>query len=211
MAERLYTIDDDTEFFVQLTEIKNIEDAGDVFYTEDELKETLGLSHVSTHSPIVKTSKITEALNHLKQEIIKRGKKTIIIDDLALLEFFQKNDTYSVSYFVKGLRRVGNRLFLHEKNPELKVNKKTYQHFIARGTQIISHLIATFTVEFKYVNDQEQRISAVELIKKLLTWEQFSQESHIENNYKREFFYNDELKLFKDIWDNPSIVPAKNA
>jgi hypothetical protein len=193
--EKLYTIESDSPYHVKLAEIKNIEDAGDEFYTEEELQEALGITNLYTYSAIVKRAKVEEELNNLKQQIIKKGKKTIIIDDQELVDFFSHHGG-AVSDYVKGLRRVGNRLFLHEKKAKTEATKRDFQSFVSRACNQISKL-SNFNFDIKYT--ENNRPVAVEMIKKLLTWEQL-----IDVNKWNQVLSDEDKIWYKMIWDNPN-------
>ena len=197
--ERLYTIEEESPFHFQVKLIENIEDAGDIFYTHDEMCELLGTSSVSTYGPTFKRGKIQEELNRLKQKIVESGKTSVVIDNVELVEFFQTQRTLSVSDFVEGLRRVGNRLSIHTKTERTLFNKKDVQVLITACINIINSQ-AKFRFDIKYVH--EDYAKAVELVKKLVTFEQVMEHAD-HDTWNR---YTDHKRFFKDIWDNPEKI-----
>ena len=200
MAERLYTIEEESPFHIQLKLIENIEDAGDVFYTEDELKETMGLSSISTYGPMVKRDKIVGKLNEMKQSIIKKGKKTTLFDDPELVEFFQTHQNYAVSDFVKGLRRVGNRLFIHEKTERTEFKKKDVQALISACVNYVNSTVKC-TFELKYV--YEDYVGALKLLQKLVTLEEVMEWINGNDRFNN---YVGSKRFFKEIWENPEKI-----
>ena len=197
--ERLFTIEEESPFHFQVKLIENIEDAGDVFYTHDEMCELLGTSSVSTYGPTFKRGKIQEELNRLKQKIVESGKTSVVIDNVELVEFFQTQRTLSVSDFVEGLRRVGNRLSIHTKTERVKFGKKDVQVLITACINIINSQ-AKFVFDLKYV--YEDYVKSVELMKKLVTLEQVMEYAD-KDTWDR---YTDHKRFFKDIWDNPEKI-----
>jgi len=198
-VERLYTIEEESPFHFQVKLIENIEDAGDIFYTHDEMCELLGTSSVSTYGPTFKRGKIQEELNRLKQKIVESGKTSVVIDNVELVEFFQTHGLLSVSDFVEGLRRVGNRLSIHTKTERVKFGKKDVQVLITACINIINSQ-AKFRFDIKYVH--EDYAKAVELVKKLVTFEQVMEHAD-HDTWNR---YTDHKRFFKDIWDNPEKI-----
>lgn len=197
--ERLFTIEEESPFHIKPKQIENIEDADDIFYTEEELCELLGVKYFNSYGPIVKRNKVEEELNRLKQKIIESGKKSIVIDNVELVEFFKSNDLLAVSDYVKGLRRVGNRLSIHEKVERTSFKKRDVQSLINACINVVNSQ-AKFTFELKYVH--EDYVKAVELVKKLVTFEQVM-EYVDEDTWNR---YTDHKRFFKDIWDNPEKI-----
>jgi C4-type Zn-finger protein len=158
-----------------------------------------GVTSFSTYSYTTKRGRIIEELTNLKQKIIESGKKSIVIDNVELVEFFKGNDLEAVSDYVKGLRRVGNRLSIHEKVERTEFKKRDVQLLIGACINTVNSQVK-FTLDLKYVH--EDYVKAVELVKKLVTFEQV-----MEYADKDEWNRYDETKhFFKDIWDNPEKI-----
>ena len=200
---RLFTIESESPYYIKLEQIRDIEEAGDDFVTEDELRDMLGLGeggYISTYGVMLKRAKIEEKLNELKAQMKEKGKKSIIIEDEEFVEFFRTNSNHSVSDFVKGLRRVGNRLSLFEKTERKTVSKKDFQTLISIGVRCINGKVK-FTFDIKY--SYEDYVGAVNMIKKLVTIEEI--ESYV-NSSPYVVEWKGQLKWFKMIWDNPNML-----
>jgi len=200
---KYYTIESQSRFHIHFVEVENLEDAAD-FMTKDEVREMMGVAEGERFyiysSPMVFKDRVVELLSHLKAEMIRLNKKSMIIADTEFVDFI-KTDHHSVSDYVKGLRRVGNRLSLHaEKDKTEQVNKRTAQDFAYAGARCISNLL-NLDVEIKYVH--QNYVGAIELVKKLLTLEQF-----VEYLSKSEY-YKPRLEAFKKVWENPSQFAPK--
>lgn len=189
---KFFNVVSDTKYFIELEGIDSIEDAGEDFVTSEELQEMTGMSYFGT-GVFLKEQKIKEELAGWKQKIIDRGSKTIVIDDQELIGILQQQDR-SVSEFVEGLRRVGNRLFLHDKKEKVVATKSNHDKLIGLATRAIGEKFG-FIVEVKFY--QKKRSSATSMIKKLIEWEDipFGQFDYSEK----------EQELMKQTWDNPTM------
>ena len=167
-SNSVFTINTDNKYVVEIREIKNIEEATDDFMTYDEVIELMGKndgdhinSGVQLRQELIKTE-----LALLKQQIIDSKKKTILIRDTDLVEALQKQG-YAVSDFVDGLRRVGNRLFLHtpavDKQTK-KQNDSAFSNFMWR-VQSTFNKANKIEIDIKYTN--RDRHAALDLAKKL--------------------------------------------
>lgn len=167
-SNSVFTINTDNKYVVEIREIRNIEEATDDFMTYDEVIELMGLddgnhiySGVQLRKELIKTE-----IALLKQQIIDSKKKTILIRDTDLVEALQKQG-YAVSDFVDGLRRVGNRLFLHtpavDKQTK-KQNDSAFSNFMWR-VQSTFNKANKIEIDIKYTN--RDRHAAMDLAKKL--------------------------------------------
>jgi hypothetical protein len=192
---RLFTIDSESKYHLQLTEITNIEDAGDDFLTEEEIHEMLGTDgHISTYAPIIRRQLVIDELSAFKAEMKTNNKKSMIIDNAELVTFLTES-TYSVSDFVKGLRRVGNRLSLHTKAEKTEPTKKDLQALINCGCRCISKKYGyEFDIRYAYQN----YLGAVEVIQKVVTFDELT--TFIETSHSD---WTNQLRWFKSIWENP--------
>lgn len=167
-SNSVFTVNTDNKYVVEIREIKNIEEATDDFMTYDEVIELMGLedgNHIYGGVQLRKEL-ITTELTLLKQQIIDSKKKTILIRDTDLVEALQKQG-YAVSDFVDGLRRVGNRLFLHtppvDKQTK-KQNDSAFSNFMWR-VQSTFNKANKIEIDIKYTN--RDRHAALDLAKKL--------------------------------------------
>lgn len=200
---RLYTIESQTRYAISLQRIENIEDATDVVYTIEELKEMFGDDPQCYYDVWIRRPNIEADLADLKSRI-PDGKKSIIINNADLLEFFKEHPNWSVSDFVKGLRRVGNRLFIHEKAEKQTANKKDVSWLINVGGSAIRDLY-NIDVEFKYC--YKNWSGNVNVIKKLITWDQVV--SHLEKITSNKGQIEQFKKFGKIVWDDPAVFDNK--
>lgn len=191
MSTNLYQIESQSKYMMVITRINNIEDATDDFVTEEELDELLGEEgHVNIYGATRRKSAIIAALTELRNKIVADGKRTILIKDDDLMEMFKETGD-SVSEYVDGLRRVGNRLFLHEANKP-KAKKSHVTTLAYRVAQTVNKG-NKFELEIKYAS---QDVAAVVLLcKKLVSWDDID-------------FGTIDAELvgfMKEIWDNPTM------
>ena len=218
MADKYYEVER-KRFEVVITEVK-LEDAiGDV-YTQQELKELLGVSQYWGAGSQHDIPKIQEAINVFVAKAIDRQSKTIVIDDVELLEFLteQAKSGYNMNHFIEGgYRRVGDRLFmpnLEKRAAKVREpNKKDYGHFIAVLTDSINKngrksKRARLNVpenehchsfELSMVYHAWNRVDALELLKKLIKWEEITWTDRDDQAM---------IDRCKQIWDNPSLFEA---
>jgi hypothetical protein len=194
----MYEIESESKWHIKLNELKNIEDATDEFFTEEELREMLGMGdtgYINTYAATVKRNAVIEILSPLMQEMKEKGKKSIIIDDSEFIDFLKEFDL-PVSDFIKGLRRVGNRLSIFEK-AERKVAKKQ------DAQNLISLAVTTLNKEFKFNIDikyaYEDYASAIRLLQKLVTWDQLVERA------EQFDYYKDKMEFIKQVWDEPDM------
>lgn len=188
----LYTIDSSSPYMIKLTMIANIEDAGDDFVTEEELCEMLGEEYNENkqyyrYNTIVRNQAIIEAVGALKAEANRIAKKTLVVKDNDLVEVLQRGP---VSDYVKGVRRVGNRLFFHEvKGP--KVERFHASSIAGHAERIINK--GGLDITFKNVPHHVK--GTLTIIQKLVKWEDFDWSA-----YDAQY-----VAFCKEVWDNPSM------
>lgn len=193
-SSSIFTVNTDNKYVVEIREIANIEDATDDFVTYDEVVELMGLNdgdHVYCGVQLRKELIKTE-LTLLKQQIIDSKKKTTLIRDTDLVEALQKQG-YAVSDFVDGLRRVGNRLFLHTPSVDKatkKANDNAFSNFMWR-VQSTFNKANKLEIDIKYTN--RDRHSAMDLAKKL--FENF-------DDVNMENMPVEVVDLARNMWDN---------
>lgn len=198
----LFTIQTQSKYMLVMNHIANIEDATDDFMTAEELCEIMGEEYNEKRSyyhhfsgRTLRREAIKEALSALVCEIREKGKKTILIKDEELMDVFKEG--YTVSEFVEGLRRVGNRLFLHEKKPNAP--KKSNVTTLAYRVQRTVNKGNKFEIEIKYANHDVP--ATIALCKKLVSWEDILWvDEHYNNGIDEEV-----IGFCKQIWDNPNI------
>ena len=189
MRTKLYTVQT-TKYTVCVQPIVNIEDAGDDFVTEDELSEMLGGEPFYGTGTTYRKQLIVDELEMWKAKIVERNTKTIVITDQELIDCLT-GSAHSVSDYVKGLRRVGNRLFLHAGPAEkTEATKRDGDRLVNAAILAVNRTMECF-FDLKYVSNDREK--AVLLIKKLVKWEDLK--------------FSDERQamLCKQVWDNPAL------
>lgn len=212
-GQQLYTIEAQTKYALHIKQIKSLDEAGDVFYTADELKEMTGEQYFGTSQWVVMRKEVERALNELKSQL-GPTKKSIIITDVELLEFLNGSMrqremgepamwAQSVSYFVEGLRRVGNRLSLHETTAKkAKLNFRLVDKIISVGQWAVTKKLRPerkegeyYALEFSIKYAYENRVGVLETLKKLITWADIEKELPEIDGF---------VELAKKVWDDPS-------
>jgi len=213
---RIYDVESQTKYHIKLTEIDNIEDAGEHFVTEDELKE-MGIDArygVSTWRPTTFDKKIKAELNRLVKKINKSSANSCKIDDDELVEMFVDTKC-AVSDFVKGLRRVGNRLSLHSKKEKSSVNKRDAKRFLDSAVRFINHYWNT-----EYGHDDNDFCLEVRgglenicegtfmYIVHNMEWNEYV--NWVKDDDTNSWVDEDDLQWYKLIYDNPAIFNVED-
>lgn len=192
--ERMFIIEEDSRFSITLTEVHNVEDVVDVFYTVEELQEMLGEDTHFYGGKFPRRSLIIGELTALKNEMVANNRRSMIIKDDELVEFLKSGTHYSTSDFVKGLRRVGNRLFLHENvAKEKQLSKKSAGEFISVACRVIDKTLKC-TFNLTYVH--QDYYGAAELVKKLTTVDEVVKFCETSDHYRPY------IDVFKMIWND---------
>ena len=196
---QLFTIESQSKYMIVVSQIANIEDATDDFVTAEEMCEMMGEDYNEKRTyyysgRTLRREAIKEALSALKNEIVEKGKRTTLIKDEDLMDVFKEG--YTVSEFVEGLRRVGNRLFLHEKKPNAP--KKSNVTTLAWRVQRTVNKGNKFEIEIKYANHDVP--ATIALCKKLVSWDDIVWNDDGYNSVSEET-----IGFCKQIWDNPNI------
>lgn len=104
-----YTFDTPTKYTYQIQGIENLEDANDVVYTAEELRELFGKDVYYWSSNVqLRTDLVKAELTTIKTKLIEGNLKSLKVTDADLIEALKSTDT-PASVLVKGLRRTGNR------------------------------------------------------------------------------------------------------
>lgn len=183
------------DYLYEITRIANLEDAADVAYSLEEMKEMLGDTfhgHCNLH---IVRSKVVEALTALKVEMINKNKKSIKIDDAALIEALKGAE---VSSFVKGLRRVGNRLSIHDnsKNEEKRKKGRLFTALIHKATHIFTQ---NTKIEVTIAYADRDRHRALELVKTMVTFDDI--DAH-EKGLAYKHFLDEDIEIMRKMWEN---------
>ncbi len=210
---RIYDVESQTKYHIKLTEIDNIEDAGEHFVTDDELKE-MGIVNVSTWRPTTFDTKIKAELNRLKKKIGKSTANSCKIEDDELVEMFVETKT-AVSDYVEGLRRVGNRLSLHTKAVKKTVNKRDAKRFLDSAVRFINQY---WNDEYEFdINDfclevrgglENIHEGAFRYIVHNMEWNEYA--DWVKNDDNNSWVDEDDLQWYKLIYDNPAIFNVED-
>lgn len=212
---RVFFIEEQSRYYVKLVEIQNIEDAGDDFITEDDAVELLGktpIAYRSFHEFFLK-ERIVSELSTLKQEMLKKGKKSTIIRDEELVEVLKKSPNSweggKISDYVEGLRRVGNRLSLHKKKEKTDPNKRDAKWFLDLCMYFLrdKHLLH---LELRGSTVDNVSQSSITFIRSVVNWKEFEEWFNFNKDngphfHLRNYFTADNLKLYKQVYDNPAM------
>jgi hypothetical protein len=216
---KVYDVESQGKYHIQVTEIDGIENAGEHFVTSDELKD-MGITYVSSWGDGVQRfdKKIKKELTRLKNQIVKSGKKSCKIEDDELVECFTTgNGSTFVSDFVPGLRRVGNRLMLAPaKKEKTAPNKRDAKQFLGYAIRYINRYWNEeygqdgndFCLEIRggLENCHE---GAFRYVVHNMEWDEFVEWSEDEEGYHRPD--EEDLPFFKMIYDNPEIFNTEEA
>lgn len=203
---RMYNVESQSKYHIKVTEIENLEDATEAFITEDELNE-MGVEYVSTWRPTTFDKKIKRELNRLKRKIEKSTANSCKIDDEELVDCFKETET-AVSDYVKGLRRVGNRLSIHTKAAKTKANKRDGKRFVDSAIRFISRQVnesmgiedLDFCIEVRGGMENVHE-GTFDFIRHNMTWENYEGWVNDQNCYNG--CDEEEMKWRKVMYDDP--------
>ena len=205
--DKVYEVDADTKYMISLRPVKNIEDCGDLFYTEDELKD-MGVRPYPWSDNVghyLLRSKAKEELSSLLASIAK-GKKSTLIKDDDLIEALKKTDT-PVSDLVPGTRRVGNRLFKH--TPKKKEQTQVvYKNWSVLWNVALRYIRDEYKTPLTITVSDTDRHKSVKFIKKFVTYDELKK--WYDEHEKDLYFMHDmdeHWKWIKVIFDDPTTVP----
>lgn len=194
---KLFEIESQTDYAITITRIENIEDCGDNFITEEELRDMgiTGLYFSDTETRVLR-AKIRSELQALIAAIPK-GKKSIIIPNADLVQALKDSSRlYAVSDFLEGTRRVGNRLFIHTKKVvEQKEVKYSNWTQLVNAYERIMH--KTYKVRVSIRLNDSDRSGFVKAMKKGISWQEV-----VDTN----LFSDADLVWCKKLWDNPELI-----
>jgi hypothetical protein len=189
MTDRIFTIDSQSKYRIEFTEIEDLENCPDEFVTEDELTG-MGVDYFHSGNMLLKSKIKQELTIYLSR--IQEGKKSIKIDDEELIEALKD---YPVSSFVPNTRRVGNRLSRHIKAERTTANHNDWKSLLHRHKELIKE---RYDVHVNIDQSCSDRVGAVDFLKKNFTWDEVKREQD-----------DVDVSFWKMIWDNPEISKKK--
>lgn len=200
MKIQMYNVDNSNKYLLKVKQIENLEDAGDDFTTEEELREMLGLKardHLYAHAITPNKNLIAKELAMWKANIPK-GKKSVVCTDVLLIEALKEcfEMGFMLNYFFDGLRRSDNKFTLKADKKERKTNKNDY-------SRLLNLMVWSINTDQKYTLDLKytayDRSGSLALLKKLITWEEI--------NFTKAVTDEDKVHM-RAIWDNPTMFDA---
>ena len=209
-AEKIYNVDSQSKYGISITEIENIEDAGEHFINRSELDE-LGIGYIYSHNNVhTFDKKIKAALAILKRKIAKSGKKSCKIEDDELVDILKESQQSVSSFGIEGLRRVGNRLSLAPtKAAKTEAKKQDFNDLVSVCFSMLEDQLKTkedkdgyseyVRIDIKYT--YHNRAGVITMLKKLFTWEEIVKRCDDDDD--------DQLKWWKMLWDDVSILEPK--
>ena len=183
------------EYSYEITRIENLEDAPDVVYTHEEMKEILGDNFSGYGKLHILKHKIVAALNDLKQDMLANNKKSCKITDAALVEVLKSQTT---SDFVKGLRRVGNRLSLHD-NSSAEEKKRNKQLFGALIYQALHVFYKKTKIDVNMSYADQDRKAALNVVKSMATIDEVIEYAQTVQYHN---WTDEECAIARQMWDN---------
>lgn len=164
----IFTIESQSQYYIDLQCIPNIEDAGDEFTTIEELANE-GIHIGSSGGLTIFNERIGPELTRLKNELKRTGKKSMKIDPVLqeVLELAWSRQNSNITRFVSGLRRNGNKVYLHTKSERTTVKKSDF-FTLRRVAELVIYDKYGFSVEFSGTHDNE--VSMLKACKKLISW-----------------------------------------
>lgn len=199
MQERLYEIEEQTRYYIKIKEIHSIEEAVDVCYTQDELRELGGGNiwygndiRLLRHNFI---ADINEVLG-----TIKKGKSSAVCKNEDLLDVI-KTQQLSLSQFVTGTRRVGNRFGrVPASKPKVQTRVMVYDWEFFANMFRICMFECTISVPGNMSRIDKRKF--MEQFKKLVSWEECVK---LDERLKDPEFNCWKKKLY----DNPTLIETK--
>ena len=193
---KIFAIEAQTKYHIEIVGIKNLEDAPEDFITKDELTE-LG---IDTHYDGTRyfDSKIKKAMNQILASI-KPGKKSAIIKDEELLECLTES-YFPASHWVSNTRRVGNRIFKGTVKKEQTV--PSFKNWRALVYACNIHLCQTYNVDMNISANNSDRVKTIDMYKMLINWNDFEVMLNDSNQYDEEA-----VKWFKTMWEDSETIP----
>jgi len=205
---KLFNVDSSNKYIFRIQEIKSIEDAGDDFTTQDELNEMLGNAKTNQYFSSVTMRKdlISNELAAWKAKLVN-GRKSIVCTDSDLIAALKEYSPRSISDYLSslrisdylpGLRRVGDRLCLHEKATKAVTSKSDFSKLV----NVVHHTVnkmGKFVFKMSYCN--QDKVNSIALFKRMFKWEELTFGAEVSETDK---------EFMKQIWDNPALFEKEN-
>jgi hypothetical protein len=182
MAELNYWNVDTTDPYIWVgLQCVSIEEVGDEFYSEEELKEITGRSYIHERFTHVFKEKIKAELFSWKEKLVASGEKSIICTDAHLVESIcgVNDDVWKEV----GLSRRGNMFYI--KKPTKKKVYPCKQDFQTLIEVVTRGIFKKHQVCLKVERVATNQCNGLNLLKKLIEWDELemvvSKWGHTEN------------------------------
>lgn len=200
---RMFEVEQLGTYTTMVTEVHNIEDASDVSYTEDEMRETFGSCCTGLR---INSSLVKAKIEELRQIAFAAGQVSTLCHDADLIGVMVGHSV-SASEYVQFARRVGNRFFFRTEATQAKksrVVKHCHFRLILDSTMRIINepLSGQASMHLKYAHEDKEGM--LKLCARLVTIEQV--EKTINECYKQ---YANDVDLVKQLWNDHSLILNK--
>jgi hypothetical protein len=209
--ESIFAIDEQSKYSITVHKVE-LEDVPDNFITKTDLEELVGDNVYdggcrANDEQTYKLNAVIESdIARYKAEMIKTGTKSIFIDEDLVNLFTQDSNRHATAYiqtydntlrFSKGKIHIKPVIDPAKRKQSLKPNRSmaTALAYMAGDALTRKH---GFVFKLGYAANSPKE--AIEIIKKVLTWDEIS--TH--RNY-----HNFSTEQLKQVWDNPEIFAAK--
>jgi hypothetical protein len=195
----VYEILEQTPYGITLSKCA-IEDAGDEFFTAEEVNE-MGLYTYDHGSMQIRKQAVKSAVEEWLTKI-PEGKKSIKCTDTQLISAI-KSGGWSISDFVKNTRRVGDRISYHKPTEKTRVLKAGDVNCLFN---IIDQMIGSECIEIKCIGKVVDKLAVLPILKKLVSWEDIvaEGESTAEKTYWARLD-QEQLDLLKPLWNDDDV------
>jgi hypothetical protein len=130
---------------------------------------------------------------------IPEGKKSVICTDVELISAITSRG-YPISSFVKGTRRVGNRISYHKPEEKARALKADDVNSLFR---MINWMVGTECVEIKCVGKVVDKLAVLPILKKLVSWEEIIADCESTTNTMYWAKLDQEqIDLLKPLWED---------
>lgn len=197
---KIFEVEAQTKYHIEISRVENIEDAPEDFITEDELKELGITAHYSGTRYF--DSKIKTAMNQVLASI-KDGKKSAIIKDEDLLECL-KESYYSASHWVPNTRRVGKRLFKGVVKKERTVPSFKNWRCLVYACNI--YLCNLYGTDMNISANNSHRTKTIDMYKLLINWNDLEVVLNKSSDHDE-----DDVKWYKMMWEDSETIPIPNS
>jgi hypothetical protein len=213
MAELNYwTVDQSNKYLWKFTPIASIEEVGDDFFTEEEMKEMTGRIYFPKWEfDHIFDEKVKAALTSWKEKLIANGKKSITCTDTDLIELFTVHKVGSWKWSEVGIIRSGSKILLkrsEQKDGAVPPNKLDCQWLVNIIINSINKKIGSeLKLQFLFKDIE----GSLMLLKKLIEWDELdlTRPEWIDDEWKDVPLSEQDVTKLKMIWDNPSMFNKK--